>query len=167
MSVNTTSLITDPDVLDRLEKDLIQKAVDALTAAEVASVVYGVFSLDELERKQAEELEGRMAVGVGYQGCKAMTLKDNAAQGNTAVGTEFFFLVMFAVPVDEVLSQRRTASQILSILRRGIVGSPIVDSARTQRTWTFVQEKPEVEDSTETMLYYTQVWRIVLPTKGN
>lgn len=157
----------DPDQLARLEKDLIDKACAALNEAEVNSMVYGVFSIDDLETKAEKDLDGRLAVGVGYQGCAPKGSHNNPTQGNVGGINEVLFMIMFAAPSDEVCSQRYSATKIMTILRRSIAGSAVPSDERTQRCWNFVREKPEIAESTPTMLYYTQLWRIETPLIGN
>lgn len=157
-------LIKDPMLLERLEKDLIEKACTALDGAQIAAQVLGVFSLDELESKNEKELGGLLAVGVGYLGCRSTTTQENTAQSQGRAMNEYRFMILFAAPVDDQLSQRVYATTLLSTLRRGVLGSHIRDDAtRTQRTWQFVEEQPVINESTRTMLYYTQVWRVALP----
>lgn len=157
-------LIKDPALLERLEQDLIDKACLALEGAEIGAHVLGVFSIDDLESKTEQQLGGLMAVGVGYLGCRATSAQENTAQSQGRAMTEYRFMCVFAAPVDDQLSQKVYATTLLSILRRGVLGSHIKDDAtRTQRTWQFVEEQPVINESTRTMLYYTQVWRVVLP----
>lgn len=159
-------LRADPGIIERLEDDLMQKAAAALNAASVESVVHGVFSLDDLETKQETDLMGRLGVGVGYMGCKPVVTHPNPAGQGVAM-LEYMYVILFATPVDAVTTQRHTATKMLSILRQGIIGQAAVSKERTQRSWQFVQEKPEVEDSSNTVLYYTQVWRLLMPVTGN
>jgi hypothetical protein len=163
------------DQLIVLEKDLIKKIQDAVAAAGLTGCVHGVFSLDDLENKTEDSLQGGIAFGVAYQGIKPVTDRApqlNPPQGNAVQMADYMFVVLIAAPVDEFCSQRLTASTLLTILRQGILGRAVVEDGltgrnSTQRCWNFVQEKPELSESTETMLYYTQVWRLVLPMKGN
>lgn len=162
------------EVLELLELDLIEKIRDAVTAAGLGSAIHGVFSLDDLEKKTEGSLNGRVAFGVAYQGITPVTEHKelNVAKGNAAAMADFIFAVLVAAPVDTLCSQRITATRLLTILRNGILGKS-VNAGEPQgrnsvaRAWNFVQEKPEIGESSETMLYYTQVWRLVLPMKGN
>lgn len=170
-------LPNNPDLLEVLERDLIHKIKDSVSKAGLGGNVYGVFSLDDLETKSAEDFCGGVAFGVGYQGTKPVT--ENAGQINTAkTGAlqtcEVLFLVLVAAPMDEMCSKRLTGMKLLTILRQGIMGSSVsavpgepAGRNEVQRSWAFVGERPEVSESTSTMLYYTQQWRIVLPMKGN
>lgn len=165
------------DMLAVLEQDLITKIQDSVAAAGMNGVVHGVFSLDDLETKTAQSLCGGIAFGVGYMGIKPVTehaSQLNASKGNAAQSCDVFFTILVAAPVDEMCTQRLTGMQILTVLRQGILGTQIVevqgeDPGRNAvpRTWIFVSEKPEVGESSVNMLYYTQVWRLVLPMTGN
>lgn len=160
-------LVDDPEVLKRLEDDLINKCAKALNDAAYYSVVHGVFSLDDLENKTEKDLDGKLAVGVGYSGCTPTAVNVNPTQGNVANMLEYTYTIMFAVPVDALCSQRYSASKILTVLRRSILGSQVESRERTQRTWSFVRERPEIAESSGTMLYYTQVWRLLMPVTSN
>jgi hypothetical protein len=170
-----TQLQDRQDLLTVLENDLINKVKEAVCNVQIEGTVHGVFSLDDLEAKTADSLCGGIAFGIGYQGCSPITPDKpqlNPPQGNAVQMGNFMFMVLVAAPVDAFCSQRLTATTLLTILRQGILGKPVVADKvlgrnEPQRTWTFVQEKPELSESTETMLYYTQVWRLVLPMKGN
>src|SRR5690606_25673510 len=130
----------------------------------IAAQVYGVFSIDDLESKSEKELGSLLAVGAGYLGCRATTVQENTAQSQGRAMMEYRFMYLFAAPVDDQLSQRVYATTLLTTLRRGVLGSPIKDEgSRTQRTWQFVEEQPVINESTRKMLYYTQVWRVLLP----
>lgn len=167
----------NPDMLEVLERDLIQKIKEAVSKAGMNGNVFGVFSLDDLEHKKAEELCEGIAFGVGYQGIKPVTEHSsqlNPAKGPAVQMCDVMFLVLVAAPTDEMCSKRLTGMKLLSILRQGILGSSVktvpgqpLGRNEVQRSWSFVQERPEVGESSDTILYYTQQWRIVLPMKGN
>lgn len=167
----------NPDMLEVLEKDLIKKIKVAVQAANISGSIHGVFSLDDLEKKTSDDLCGGIAFGVGYQGAAPITEHTdqlNPGKSNAVQQTDIRFMVLIAAPVDDLCSQRLTGMKLLTILRQGILGTSIesvpgqpAGRNEVQRTWTFVQEKPEVSESTETMLYYTQQWRLSLPMKGN
>lgn len=165
------------DMLSVLEKDLMLKIQDAVNVSGMNGHVYGVFSLDDLENKKAKDMCGGIAFGVGYLGTKPIvdhTPQLNPGKSNAVQSCDVIFTVLVAAPVDDMCSQRLTGMTLLSVLRMGILGKPVVEQegvepGRNQavRTWVFVSEKPEVSESTQNMLYYTQVWRLVLPMTGN
>jgi hypothetical protein len=164
------------DFLEVLEADLIQKVKDSVKNKNIEGNVYGVFSLDDLENKNADDLGGGIAFGVGYQGLKPITehaAQLNPGKSNAVQQCDVFFAILIAAPVNEFCNQRLTAHRLLTILRQGILGKSVVEGVgpasrnSIQRAWVFVQEKPEVGESDEKMLYYTQVWRLVLPMTGN
>lgn len=153
--------------IELLEGNLIDRCVDALNANEIAAVVDGVFSLDQLEGMMEDDLDGRIGVGIGYLGCKVAEQRPNPTGDQRIVNmVEYLFTCVLAVPVDGILSQRLSATNLLTVLRKGILGKPVEVSRGNQRPWQFVQEKPEVDESTPTMLYYTQVWRLLMPVVG-
>lgn len=165
------------DFLTVLEKDLINKVKEAVAAAGMSGSVHGCFSLDDLENKNANDLCGGIAFGVGYLGITPVTehaSQLNPGKSNAVQNSDVMFTILVAAPVDELCSQRCTGMTLLTVLRQGILGRDVVidlgeEPSRNAptRTWFFVKEKPEVSESTENMLYYTQVWRLVLPMKGN
>lgn len=166
----TAVSIRDADnQIELLENQLIEHCVTALENKRVAAIVDGVFSLDSLEQKLETDLNGRIGVGVAYQGCKAISPEEGNASGDPhrAILNENLFVVILAVPTDQVATQRLDATELLTVLRKGILGKKVELSRGNQRTWGFVQEKPEIADSTPTMLYYSQVWRLLLPVIGN
>lgn len=162
------SIRDDIAQIERLENDLKQRCVDALNDNGVEGLVDGVYSIDHLESLLETDLNGRIGIGVSYMG----TVLSDAVRGNpnsdprVVSMAEFNFTVILAVPCDQALTQRFNATTLLAVLRFGILGKSVEVSIGSQRAWQFIQEKPEVEPSTPTMLYYTQVWRLTMPVKG-
>lgn len=160
----------DINQIERMETDLTLKVKSALAAHNVNDNVHGVFSLDDLENKMASDLCGAIAVGVGY--LRIEPTGDPKALLNTAPGgqatklLDYIFGIILAVPTGSQCGERHTATQVLTALRFGIMGS-IVDGDVSARTWDFVREAPDAQESTDTMLYYHQVWRLALPNVGN
>lgn len=161
----------DVDMTSRMEGDLAKKAGDAFASAGVDTLVYGVFDLDDLERKKENELGKGIAVGIAYAGIEPPNLGSNpnesAAPGrsNAVKMLSHRFLVLLAVPVTEDCEVRYNATKLLTVLRRGIHGSKI-DGDEGSRTWNFLTEAPRPDASSSTMLYYTQVWQVSLPLVG-
>ena len=162
----TLLLNQDADMIERMELDLTEKVQLAYTAAGLTANIHGVFSLDDLENKEESDLCGLLAVGVGYAGAEPYTPgnvpANTAPGGSTARMVHFTFHVILAVPHGRGCLERYSATKLLTILRRGILGTSCSGDA-TNRTWGFVKESPNISESTETMLYYSQVWQIALP----
>jgi hypothetical protein len=160
----------NPDMIKVMEDDLKTKAQEALVAADLTMPVLGVFSLDHLEVMAEEELGVNMAVGVAFVGTDAANKENsgtfNAAGGNIAKAVVFNFVVILALPAQGQLDERYDATKLLTVLRFGILGKPIAGD-RVQRTWNFVAERPEIGESTRTMLYYSQVWQVAMQNLGN
>jgi len=78
---------------------------------------------------------------------------------------DFLFHVILAVPHGKDCVERYSATKLLTVLRRSIQGKHC-DGDATNRTWTFVKEFPNVTESTDTMLYYSQVWSLRLPANS-
>lgn len=157
----------DNDMIERMEGDLVAKAQLAYLAAALDANIHGVFSLDDLETINQADLCKKIGVGVGYAGAEPVTV--HAPQGSQPGGkgvqmTDFLFHLILAVPHGEDCLERYSATRLLTILRRSINGKPC-DGDTASRTWAFVKEFPNITESTESMLYYSQVWRIMLPAR--
>ncbi|MEG1121281.1 MAG: hypothetical protein RSE62_03660 [Citrobacter sp.] len=157
----------DPLMIQRMEESLVANCRAALAAHEtIDSVVYGIFSLDDMEKLQEGELGEKIAVGVGYLGSQpSSAVGGSQYNGEGGLGgktIDFTFMAMLAVPANDQVPRRYDAGAILSILKFYTMGAAVEDG-RTQRPWMFVQEKPEIADSTRTMLYYSQLWRVTIP----
>lgn len=153
------------EMIEVMELSLVSMAQDAFLAASLTANIHGVFSLDDLETQTESDLCGRLAVGVGYAGAEPSTEargQSSAPGGNTVKVIDFLFHVILAVPHGKGCVERYSATKLLTVLRRSIQGKPCGGDA-TNRTWTFVKEFPNVNDSTDTMLYYSQVWSIRIP----
>lgn len=159
------------DMIERMELDLSTKAAAAFEAAGVGSVVHGVFSLDDLENKTENDLGRKIAVGVSYFRAGPLEITDNpkssatAGQSTSVKLVAYDFMVLLAVPTGEECLERYNATKLLTVLRRSIHGS-IIDGDGASRRWNFQTEKPVTDQSTETMLYYSQLWQVALPLVG-
>lgn len=167
-----TILNRDVTMIERMEGDLATKCGAALTQVSITAGVHGVFSLDDLEKKTEADLCGSIAIGVGYMGAEPTHLDSNpkaplnVGKGEAVKSLDFMFTVILAVPTGADCMERYDATKILTVLRQKIMGSD-VDGDQVQRTWAFVKEQPNIAASTDTMLYYSQVWRVALPSVGN
>lgn len=161
----------DPDMVERMEKDLTSKVKEAFESAGVSSMVFGVFSLDDLETKSKDELCNKLAVGVGYVLSEPTAVstnqKDplNVGSVNAAKTVDFVFSIILAVPTGPECAERYSATKLLTVLRQSILGSTVSGDS-TNRTWAFVKEAPNVAESTEEMLYYSQIWRVAVVIVG-
>lgn len=165
-------LTDDVQMIERMERDLTSKAKVALGRYDMGDYVFGVFSVDDLELKRRDDLCGKMAVGVGYFRTVPVASETTSRAGalnpglSTAAKTlSFEMVVMLAVPTNDGCSDRVQATAVLSALRMQILGSKVAGDP-SNRTWDFVREGPEVEASSDTMLYYTQVWRVAIQCVG-
>lgn len=165
MTANTR-LNADDEMVERMELDLITKARTAFGEAGILASIHGVFSLDDLEAKQESDLCEMIGIGVGYAGAEpteGIPTPLNSAPGGPSAKTVFFlFGIILAVPHGPDCKERYSATKLLTILRRSLLGS-IVSGDSTNRAWAFVKEAPNVAESTGTMLYYSQVWRLAMP----
>jgi hypothetical protein len=164
-------LATNPKRIEVMQQDLTDKVQDAINCnPDLRMAVYKVFGVDQLENMLASDLGGFIGVGVQYLGCQRQTKDDRtgtfgAAGGNTIRSLLYSFHVLLAVPVNANDNPPPAATELLTILRDAILGKPITED-RMQRPWDFVMERPEVGASTETMLYYSQLWQVALQNHG-
>lgn len=162
----------DVHQIERMESDLIAKAKAALTAHSLKSNVHGVFSLDDLETKLGSDLCNHIGIGIGFLRIEPTPAaarsqgQTNVTQGRAVEVLDYRFGVILAVPTSDQCNERKTATAVLTALRFGIMGSTVAGDT-TNRTWAFVQEGPDISASTDTMLYYSQVWRFAMPSEGN
>lgn len=177
--MSTYPMHQDPKLIEVLEKDLIDKAFVALTDADIGADLYGVFSLDDLDRRTEAELNGDVALGVAYSNTTNTSVRENASDKQVDM-LAYQFLIVVACPTSDDGAGRVPGTRVLTALRQKIKTAIVGDTevpqgfpgqvvglrkalGSTQRRWQFVQEVAQVEESTPTMLYYTQVWRLLLP----
>jgi hypothetical protein len=164
-------LNADYDMIERMELDLVTKAQAAFTAAGLTVNVHGVFSIDDLENKTESDLCSKIAIGVGYMGAELTSYKVdpkvplNVSAGLAAKTVDFLFSIILGVPTGDACEERYNATKLLTALRRHILGS-MVSGDRASRNWNFVKESPNISESTKTMLYYSQVWRVAIVEVG-
>lgn len=168
----STILNQDPEMIERMENDLREKATDCFGVAGVNSLVYGVFSMDHLESLRANEIEqGKVGIGIQYNGAAPVEIDFNKqssaapGQGTSAKLLAYSFLVILAVPVGPDCLERYNATKLLTLLRQFIQGS-IIAGDQGQRRWSFQRERPEIGASDEDTLYYSQVWQVALVNVG-
>jgi len=163
-----TTLAQDEELIKRLENDLVQKVTRSINSHPTMSMrAFGVFSLDQLEDLLETDLGGNIGVGVAYFGAQAVT-KDrplNPDRSSAVKTLSFTFVVALAVPAKPETEERHDATTMLTVIRNAILGKP-VEGDRIQRTWDFVREGPEISASTDTMLYYSQVWQVAMQAIG-
>lgn len=162
----------DIDMIERMESDLTLKVNNALGVYGLSQNVHGVFSIDDLENKLGTELCNHIGVGVGYWKVEPTNLSTdpksalNVDQGVAVKTLDFFFMVILAVPTGGQCAERHSATKVLTGLRLSIMGSEVAGDS-IQRRWAFVREGPVIEESDAAMLYYSQVWRLAMPSLGN
>jgi hypothetical protein len=170
------SLASDFSMIRRMEDDLKKKATDAMQSAGIAAKVHGVYSLDDLERKQVGDLESKIAIGIQYRSCYPSDARSSDRPSASPAGDKsvrmlsFEFLVILAVPrlgegVEEG-QERHDAVELLTVLRLAILGS-VVDNDRSTRRWNFVSELPEIEESNVDVDYWSQRWAVTIPQTGS
>lgn len=165
----TKPLARCTDMISVMQDDLKDKVLAAATGS--GAPVHGVFSIDDLETKTAADLcgtQGGHAFGVMYMGATGADGQLNTDRRSNAAQTQdYFFGIVLASPSSAVDNcSGDTSTELLTRLRQAILGTPVTDTAET-RTWQFVKEGPEISASTRDVLYYLQVWRLVLIGQGN
>lgn len=168
--MSTTFLPDQPEFLETLEIDLCTKSKAAFDAAGIQASVHGVFSLDDLEGKMANEISSGVSVGVGYQRALPGEIETNPrGTPGSAPSAKFFgfnFLVVLCVPTQPGCLERYNGTRLLTVLRRHIHGSLVEGTRGEVRPWNFMGEVADTANSTENMLYYVQTWQIALPVKS-
>lgn len=166
----TYLLHNDPDMIEVLETQLVDRVTAIAADANIDMGIHGVFSLDDLENMTAEDLCRHMAIGISYLGAEDPNPGGPTTETNAATKGLFQFIVVLAVPVTKAGSENRhDGSKMLTVLRQQLHGSRIDIESPIKPCWAFVKEAPQPSESNNTMLYYSQVWRMVLPiaTKKN
>jgi hypothetical protein len=170
LTEGTRLVHSEDDMLTTYENDLVDKAKAIFEKSKLAATVLGIFSLDDLSGKLESELGNQIGVGCGYIKCEPANSADvptaTVDRSQKVQMLAFEFMVILAVPVDEAGELRHNATTLLTLLRKGIAGQEIAGD-RTSRTWTFVSEAPRIAESSDTLLYYAQVWRVVTPLVAN
>lgn len=169
---NGKRLTDDVQIIERMEADLVKKAKIAFGKYALGDYIFGVFSLDDLEAKSRGDLCGKIAIGVGYSQTLPVATETTARAGALAVAggpgaksLAYEMAIILAVPTSEQCDERHNATTALTALRREILGSTIAGDI-SNRKWDFVSEAPQVAASSNTMLYYTQVWRVAIQCVG-
>jgi hypothetical protein len=160
----------DATMIARMEQDLIQKVQDAYDThlPDIDFIIHGVFSLDELEMLAEGDLNRGLTVGVGYLGAEINSPQATSTDRSASTRMiNYSFIILLALPIQDSTASRCNVTELLTILRNAIFGSALCAGDRTQRTWNFVREKPEIAESSKTLLYYSQVWQAAMPTVGN
>lgn len=165
-----SNLNKDPEMIERMAVDLSEKAHAAMTAVGINPNVYSIFSLDELEQKTENDICESMALGVGWIRT-ATTAESGGTNNGTASSSksrmiEHFFGVIMAVPTNAACLATTTPTKLLATLMLGILGKEVANDP-SSRTWEFVRMDTVPNESSETMLYYQQVWRLAMPVVGN
>jgi hypothetical protein len=154
----------DPNMIEVLETDLVNRVTAIAADADIDMGIQGVFSLDDLELLTTEDLCRHMAIGVSYLGAEDPAVGGPTTQTNAATKGLFTFIVVLAIPVTKAGSDNRLdGSKMLSVLRQQLHGKPVQVESPVQPCWAFVKEAPQPSESNNTMLYYSQLWRLVLP----
>lgn len=161
----TYLLHQDPNMIEVLEKDLISKLEDIAVNAAIEMGVHGVFSLDDLENLAEDDLCRHLATGVAYLGAEDVAPHAPTTNTNAARVSQYNFIIVLAVPVTKAGSENRyDGSKMLSAIRQNLQGKSVFLESPVAPRWYFVKELPQPSDSNNTMLYYSQVWRVSLPT---
>jgi hypothetical protein len=176
MSANIYRLAYDPNMVEVMEADLVRRVTDLATVAQIDMGIHGVFSLDDLEAMTVGDLCKKIAIGIAYVGAEDTKVTGpSLAAGTNAnaarADVEFNFLIVLAVPVTRAGSDNRLdGSKMLSTIRQSLLGKTVQPPTSNtpynpvqSGTWRYVKEQPQPSESTSDMLYYSQVWRVVLP----
>lgn len=175
----TKQVMDIDDAIERMSKKLQSLAKSSYDNATIKSKVYGVFSLDDLERQMKDSLvRGQVGIGISYEGAQRDDIQSNTSNttmnpGQGRASLNFYFLIVVAVASNDCCEGKFNGTNLLQVLRRGIFAQQTMDEDREHgvdpaiyRTWDFVKEGPEISASNDAMLYYSQVWRANAPVTG-
>lgn len=132
---------------------------------------FAVFDVDDME-KQVEHSMVFPAVGVMYEGM--MPQDTGKSPGGTATSSESGSVVLLDVQFSVIIAlQYGFAGQgedvkwssfsLLDQSRSALLGY----QKANKRPWRFVGERPEVQASDSTLVFYSQVWRTYVPFRGS
>lgn len=159
-------LQADNDMVQAMELDLVTKVQEAYATAGLSANILGVYSIDDLENMRVGDLCNLIGVGVAYNGAVPTPpdshVNSSAPGGRSVKMIDFMFLVILVVPHGEGCTERYDATKLLTVIRRGVLGTTCAGDV-TNRTWSFVREFPNVQESTDSELYYSQIWKISIP----
>lgn len=152
--------------LEALEKELIDlvKTVPAF-----ANNGFSVFDFRDMEERTTMNVFPM--VGVGYDGAEPIdTGKGNAAnpvaeRAGGAILINVQFTIVLAIQY-HYAGQNDTKPQAFGLLddvRKLVLGYKGVNA----RPWKYIGEKPEPNDSTSGLVFYTQVWQTAIPAVGS
>lgn len=137
---------------------------------------FSIFSVDNLQQ-QAGNIGWPLA-GVMYEGCSPAEDKQGGTPQSSPRGRGDFGVAMLDVQYSIVIGvqygfsgtmgdadsdTKLYAFSLLDDVRAAVLGFKGVNT----RPWRFIGEKPELEASTDTEVYYSQVWRTTVPQSGN
>lgn len=156
----------EQNMIQVMELDLVTKVKQAFDASGLQASIFGVFSLDDLENRLIGDLCQRLAAGVGFYGVEPAPPEQNPNVTSARVKhLSYIFHIIFAVPTGASCEERQKATALMQHCIKRILGTHI-DGDTTNRTWDFVKAGPNISESTDTMLYYSQVWRVAIPVSG-
>lgn len=124
---------------------------------------FSIFDLDDLIK--TSEMQSFPIVGVGYDGAEPTDTLNPVSKSNVgAVLIDTQFIVV--VGVDYVYGsgdKKSQATDLLSQVRPMVAGYQKVNS----RPWRFIGERPEPQASGNGIIFYSQIWRTLVPLLAN
>ena len=128
---------------------------------------FSMYSLDEISSVVAGQSLNLPVAAVGYDGAEALYGNDatpvaQGAHGAVLTVVQFLIVIGLEYRYTPQGDSKRKAFDLLDQVRSAVLGYKGVNS----RPWQFVGERPEPDASTDGVVYYSQVWRTVLPTIG-
>ena len=162
------------DMIELMNADLrakITTSFDDLDVPQKANVS-GCFDLTDLERQNKNDKARGIRVGVAYLSGERVLGARPGPNSNVDVvqravsSVEFRFLVILGMCEDPDCNYRYSATQLLTVMRRGVSGTRCGDDT-VNRTWVWVAERPEPSASSSNYLYYSQIWQLSMTNIGN
>jgi hypothetical protein len=148
-----------------LEQELVDIAKSLPAFKEGGFSVFNLSDMTEKVSKQGNTSDLPM-FGVAYDGMAPAQVEKNenrsTAQGNaSAVMLDIQFVIVIAVAYQYTGQgdEKPNAYTLLGELRNAIFGY----RGANLRAWRFAGERPEMESSSDGIIFYTQVWRTTAP----
>jgi hypothetical protein len=133
-------------------------------SVEFTDTAFSVFSLDDLlvrGNQQNFPIAGVMYDGAVPKGNEASPANDKGSAASL-VDVQFTVIIATQYGYSGLEDVKSSAFDLLDAIRSRVVGYMGVN----KRPWRFVVEKPEYEPSTDGLVFYSQVWRTLVPSVG-
>lgn len=147
--------------IKQLEDELVELVRGSAALTETS---FSVFSLDNLlvrGNQQTFPIAGIMYDGAVPKGNEASPTSDKSSAA-ALVDIQFTVIIAAQYDYSGLEDVKGSVFDLLDAVRSRVLGHMGVN----KRPWRFVVEKPEYEPSTDGLIFYSQVWRTLVPSVG-